>query len=44
MQGGRLIADGTPAELGAPGADHRVRALMSPPRRQAERVREAMGG
>jgi osmoprotectant transport system ATP-binding protein len=44
MQGGRLIADGTPAELGAPGADPRVRALLSTPRRQAERVREAIGG
>jgi osmoprotectant transport system ATP-binding protein len=44
MDAGRLIADGAARELGGPGADPRVRALMATPRRQAERVREAIGG
>jgi osmoprotectant transport system ATP-binding protein len=44
MDQGRLIAEGTAAELNAEGADARVAALMSTPRRQAERVREALGG
>lgn len=44
MEKGRLIADGTPRELSAADADPRVQALMASPRRQAERVREAIGG
>lgn len=44
MDRGRLIAEGTAAELSAPGVDPRVTALLAVPRRQAERVREAMGG
>jgi osmoprotectant transport system ATP-binding protein len=44
MDQGRLIGAGTAKELTAPGADARVAALMSVPRRQAERVREAMDG
>lgn len=44
MDAGRLIADGTPAELAGPRADPRVQSLMAAPRRQAKRVREVMGG
>src|SRR5580698_7736183 len=39
MNAGRILADGTPAQLLAGHADERVRALMETPRRQAERVR-----
>jgi osmoprotectant transport system ATP-binding protein len=39
MQGGRIIADGTPHALMAQTADADVAALMAMPRRQAERVR-----
>jgi osmoprotectant transport system ATP-binding protein len=44
MEAGRLIADGTPARLSGADADPRVQALLAQPRRQAERVREAIGG
>ena len=42
MKAGRIIAQGTPAEL-ARDADPEVAALMDAPRRQAERLRAKLG-
>jgi osmoprotectant transport system ATP-binding protein len=44
LGGGRILADGAPAELAAPGADPQVRALIDAPRRQAERLRARLAG
>jgi osmoprotectant transport system ATP-binding protein len=44
MDGGKMLADATPAQLLAGHDDERVRALMETPRRQAERVRALAGG
>jgi osmoprotectant transport system ATP-binding protein len=41
---GRLLAQGAPAELMSATADPRVRALLEAPKRQAERLRERLGG
>ena len=41
---GRILADGPAAELVAHAADPQVRALLDAPRRQAERLRERLGG
>ena len=41
--GGRIAADGAPAELLASARDPEVRALLEAPRRQAERLRERLG-
>jgi osmoprotectant transport system ATP-binding protein len=41
---GRLLAEGPPAALGAPGGDPRVAALLDAPRRQAERLRARLAG
>jgi osmoprotectant transport system ATP-binding protein len=43
MRGGDLVADGTPRELLSGHPDEGVRRLMEAPRRQAERVRAAIG-
>ena len=44
MKGGRILADGAPSDLLAGHADEDVTALMSTPRRQAERVRALLEG
>ena len=44
MREGRLVAEGTGAELGRPDADPYVRDLMAVPRRQAERVAARLEG
>jgi osmoprotectant transport system ATP-binding protein len=44
LREGRIIADGTAAELLAKTADPDVRALLEAPRRQAERLRAKLGG
>jgi len=44
MGGGRVLADGAPAALLSGAADPAVRALLEAPRRQAERLRERLGG
>jgi osmoprotectant transport system ATP-binding protein len=41
---GRILADGPPAELLARTADPEARALLEAPKRQAERLRERLGG
>ncbi|KQW70474.1 ABC transporter ATP-binding protein [Phenylobacterium sp. Root77] len=43
LTGGRIVADGAPAELLASTTDPEVRALLEAPRRQAERLRERLG-
>ena len=43
MQGGRVLADGTPRMLMSKQADPAVAALLGMPQRQAERVRAALG-
>ena len=43
VRAGRLLADGSPAELARDDADPYVRELMDAPRRQAERVAERLG-
>jgi osmoprotectant transport system ATP-binding protein len=40
---GRILADGTPADLLAHTTDPAVRALLEAPKRQAERLRERLG-
>ena len=40
---GRILADGTPADLLANATDPAVRALLEAPKRQAERLRERLG-
>jgi osmoprotectant transport system ATP-binding protein len=44
LAGGRILADGAPAELLASTTHPEVRALLEAPRRQAERLRERLGG
>jgi osmoprotectant transport system ATP-binding protein len=44
MQGGRVLAHGTPRELISQPADPAVATLLAMPHRQAERVRAALGG
>ncbi|MEW5688415.1 MAG: ABC transporter ATP-binding protein [Pseudomonadota bacterium] len=44
LKTGRILADGRPADLLAASADPEVRALLEAPRRQAERLRERLGG
>ena len=44
LAGGRILADGAPAGLLATATDPEVRALLEAPRRQAERLRERLGG
>ncbi|WP_374469105.1 ATP-binding cassette domain-containing protein [Phenylobacterium sp.] len=44
LKAGRVLADGAPARLLAEAADPDVRALLQAPRRQAERLRERLGG
>jgi osmoprotectant transport system ATP-binding protein len=44
MRDGKLVAEGTGAELGREDADSYVRELMATPRRQAQRVAERLGG
>lgn len=44
MGGGRIMADGAPAALLSGAVDPAVRALLEAPRRQAERLRERLGG
>ncbi|MBA4011299.1 MAG: ABC transporter ATP-binding protein [Phenylobacterium sp.] len=44
LAGGRILADGAPAELLASTTDPEVRALLEAPRRQAERLRQRLGG
>jgi osmoprotectant transport system ATP-binding protein len=41
---GELLAEGTPSALMSQAADARVRELLEAPRRQAERLRERLGG
>jgi osmoprotectant transport system ATP-binding protein len=43
LAGGRILADGAPAELLAQSRDPTVRALLEAPKRQAERLRERLG-
>lgn len=43
LTGGRIAADGAPAELLATVRDPEVRALLEAPRRQAERLSERLG-
>lgn len=44
MQQGRVLADGPPADLLAEASDPAVRMLLEAPRRQADRLRERLGG
>ena len=44
LAGGRILADGGPASLLATTTDPEVRSLLEAPRRQAERLRERLGG
>ncbi len=44
MQGGRVLAHGTPRTLMSKQADPAVAALLGMPQRQAERVRAVLGG
>ncbi|WP_240606511.1 ABC transporter ATP-binding protein [Phenylobacterium kunshanense] len=44
MRQGRILADGPPADLLAAASDPAVRALLEAPRRQADRLRERLGG
>jgi len=43
LSGGRILADGAPADLLANSRDPDVRALLEAPKRQAERLRERLG-
>jgi len=43
LKSGRVLADGTPADLLARSTDPDVRALLEAPKRQAERLRERLG-
>lgn len=43
LAGGRILADGAPADLLAHSQDPTVRALLEAPKRQAERLRERLG-
>ena len=43
LSGGRIRADGAPAELLAKAQDPEVRALLEAPKRQAERLRDRLG-
>ena len=43
LAGGRILADGAPADLLAQSHDPTVRALLEAPKRQAERLRERLG-
>jgi osmoprotectant transport system ATP-binding protein len=43
LKSGRILADGTPADLLAKSTDPDVRALLEAPKRQAERLRERLG-
>ena len=43
LAGGRILADGAPAELLASSKDPQVLALLEAPKRQAERLRERLG-
>jgi len=43
LDNGRILADGTPADLLAHTTDPAVRALLEAPKRQAERLRERLG-
>jgi len=44
LRDGRIVADGAAADLLARTADPDVRALLEAPKRQAERLREKLGG
>ncbi len=44
LASGRILADGAPGELLAAASPPEVRALLEAPRRQAERLRERLGG
>ena len=44
LKSGRIAADGTPADLLANATDPDVRALLEAPKRQAERLRQRLGG
>ena len=44
LRDGAIVADGTAADLLAKTADADVRALLEAPKRQAERLREKLGG
>lgn len=44
LKSGRIVADGTPAELLARAEDPEARALLEAPRRQAARLAERLGG
>ncbi len=44
LRDGRIVADGTAADLLARTTDPDVRALLEAPKRQAERLREKLGG
>jgi len=44
LSGGRILADGAPADLLARTQDPEVRALLEAPRRQAERLRARLEG
>ena len=44
LRDGAIVADGTAADLLAKTTDADVRALLEAPRRQAERLREKLGG
>ena len=43
LAGGRILADGAPADLLASSQDPTVRALLEAPKRQAERLRARLG-
>ena len=43
LAGGRILADGAPADLLASSKDPQVLALLEAPKRQAERLRERLG-
>ena len=44
LRDGRIVADGTPADLLAKATDEGVRALLEAPKRQAERLRAKLAG
>ena len=44
LKAGRVAADGAPADLLAATSDPDVRALLEAPKRQAERLRQRLGG
>ena len=44
LEAGRILADGPPHDLTGPGQPQAVRELLEAPRRQAQRLRERLGG